>query len=200
MEAKLFACKFVLVIERGEDNNQNRLLEFLKHRFIGDLNMQFQTKKIVTLAALVAIIPLSLGILAPTQAGPTSVAGSLIDVEFEGALRKFVIKRFCNRIQASDEQKAKINQLAATTQEDTRAQREELRQGLLSLSDMMANNEVSDEAITKKAHELREIKEQVMDRRLKSLLELRKILTAEQRQQVNNRLHSAISGGLKGWK
>jgi Spy/CpxP family protein refolding chaperone len=149
------------------------------------------------------IIAVSLALLAPVglclaQASFAAPgAGTLIDKDFEVALRKFISKRFYNRIDATDEQRAKLESIWTGTMESTRPERENLRQGALGLSNLMATDEATDEQITQKAHELRAMHEKIQDERLSALLQARKILTKEQREQINQRITQLITGGLK---
>lgn len=151
------------------------------------------------------IVALSLAILAPVGlcvaqasfAAPNAGAGTLIDKDFEMALRKFVSKRFYNRIDATDEQRAKLDSIWMSTMEATRPQREQLRQGALELSNLIAGDEATDEQITQKVQQLRALHEKVMDQRIDSLLQARKVLTAEQRAQINERITQVITGGAR---
>lgn len=140
------------------------------------------------------LIPAGIWMAQVADAAPPS---SLIDKDFEVALRKFISKRFYNRIDASDDQRQKLDSIWTGTMETTRPAREELRQGALQLSALMASDEASDEQITQKAHELRALHEKVMDQRLDSLLKARKVLNKDQRQQIHDRISQLITGGLK---
>ncbi len=151
-------------------------------------------RTIIMAAGLTLIAPVLLSV--PTLAG-TPAATSLIDKDFEVALRKFVSKRFFNRIDASDEQREKLSKIMADTQDETRPAREELRRSLLDLNDMMADSKTSDEAIKNKVKELREKREKLQDRRLSALLEARKVLTDEQKEQIRERINGLITGGAK---
>lgn len=155
------------------------------------------SKKTVTIAAVLAIsAPLCLGMAAPSLAGTPS-ATPLIDKDFEVALRKFISKRFFNRINATDEQREKLSKIMADTQDETRASREEFRQGVLDLSAMMADEKATDDQIKSKVKELRSLHEKVQDRRISSMLEARKVLTPEQRQQIHGKISELITGGIK---
>ncbi len=147
------------------------------------------------------VLALSLALLAPigiwlAQASYAAPRG-LIDKDFELAVRKFVSKRFYNRIDATDEQRQKLDSIWMGTMESTRPAREEVRQGALQLSALMATDDATDEQITEKAHELRALHQKVMDQRLDSVLKARKVLTKAQRAQVNERISELITGGLK---
>ncbi len=154
--------------------------------------------KTAKIGALVIALgsPALLGVFSPSLAGTPSSA-PLIDKDFETAVRKFVSKRFFNRIDATEEQRTKLSKIMADTQDQTRPIREQLRQGMLELSNLMADEKASDEQIKAKVKELRSMREQVQDMRLSSVLEARKVLTAAQRQQIHNRVSELISGGIK---
>jgi periplasmic protein CpxP/Spy len=79
----------------------------------------------------------------------------------------------------------------------TRPDREALRQGLLQLSNLMSSDDATDDQITQKAHELRALHEKINDQRLDSLLKVRKVLTKEQRNKINERINEVITGGMK---
>lgn len=160
-------------------------------------------KKAILLAAIAisALAPITPGFSAPAIAAPATEAqrtsGTLIDKDFEVALRKFISKRFYNKIDASAEQREKLDSIFANTQEETRPDREHFRQGLLDLSALMSNDKASDEEITKKAHEVRDMRTKIMDKRMAAALEVRKVLTPEQKQKIHDRLSELIGGGAK---
>jgi Spy/CpxP family protein refolding chaperone len=155
----------------------------------------YRTTAKVVAVTLALMAPLA-GVLAQESIAAPGSAG-LIDKDFEVALRRFISKRFYNRIDATAEQRQKLDTIWTSTMEATRPQREEVRQEALQLSSLVASDEATDEQITEKAHQLRAAHQKVMDERLNSLLKARKVLTKEQRQQINERLTQLISGGLK---
>lgn len=116
-----------------------------------------------------------------------------VDQDFEAALGKFVVKRFCKRVNATEEQRQKLQTLLAETQSATRPMRQDLRQGLVDLSGLMAKEDITDEQIVTKAHELRALFEKINDSRLNSILKVRAILTPDQRQQMHKRLLDVIT-------
>lgn len=134
----------------------------------------------------------------PSMAGPASAASPLIDKDFEIALRKFLAKKFFRRIDATEEQQEKLSKIMAETQEETRPSREELRQGLRALSELVSDSKTSDEQIKAKVKELRGLHEKVQDRRLTAFLEARKVLTDEQRQKIQKRVKELMSGAGPG--
>lgn len=147
------------------------------------------------LIAAMLVVPAIAGLAQAAFAGP--LAGSLIDKDFETALRKFATKRFFNRIDATDEQRTKISTLMDKTMEDTRPDREQVRQGLLNLSDLMASKDATDDQIKAKVGEVKALRQKIQDRRLTTVLEVRKILTQDQRQKIHDRVQDLISGNAK---
>ena len=158
--------------------------------------MKFGMKAKIAALASILVLPALVGILPATIAGTPSTSGPLIDKEFEVALRKFVSKRFFNRIEASAEQRERLSKIMSDTQEQTRPEREQLRQGLRTLSSLMASEKASDEEIRHSVANLRTLREKIADQRLSAILEARKVLTAEQKQKIHNRLNDMINGGI----
>ena len=154
------------------------------------------TKKALALCLAVAA-PIGICLTQASYAGNDGSSATLIDKEFEAAMRKFVTKRFYNRIDATDEQRAKLDNLFSGAMDETRPAREQFRHSLLDLSALMASDEATDDQITEKVHEVRALKEKIMDQRLSTALKGRKILTHEQKQQIHNRIYELITGGIK---
>ncbi len=150
-----------------------------------------------TLAALVAISGgistfNGTGLLElPALAGENKT--SLIDKDFEVALKKHFEKRFFDRINATDEQREKISNLLTSRMDETRPLRESMRLEGQQFVKLLAAD-TSDTVITEKAHSLREQRDKLMEARLDTLLKVRTLLTPEQRQQICARLSSFISG------
>lgn len=123
--------------------------------------------------------------------------GPLIDSEFENAVRVIITKRFCNRIDATDEQRAKLTALFKDTMQETRPLREQLRRKLLDVSSLMASSSATDDQIKAEVQSSRALRQQLMDKRIDTVLAVRKILTPEQRQKIHNRITEIISGNVK---
>jgi Spy/CpxP family protein refolding chaperone len=121
----------------------------------------------------------------------------LIDSEFENAVRVIVTKRFCNRIDASDEQRAKLTALFKDTMQSTRPTREQFRRKLLDVSALMASETATDDQIKQEVQAARAIKQQLMDQRIDTALAVRKILTPEQRKKIHERISNIIAGNIK---
>ncbi len=131
--------------------------------------------------------------LLPAWAGK-SVSQALIDPELEQALSSHFKKRFFNLIDASEDQKSQLSSLLSKQLDDARPIRTQIRENLLDLSDLMASDSASDEAITKKVQEIRDLREQIQDKRLSTVLKARAVLTKEQRQIVSNRVKGFLTG------
>jgi len=83
------------------------------------------------------------------------------------------------------------------TQEESRSQREELRRGLLELSNLMTDIKTSDDSIKEKAVTLRKLHKKNQDRRLDAILDARKVLNDEQKQQIHDKIQELISGSMR---
>ncbi|HEY9784070.1 MAG TPA: periplasmic heavy metal sensor [Candidatus Obscuribacterales bacterium] len=136
------------------------------------------------------------GFIAPVWADNAEL-GSFIDPEFENAVRKHVEKRFFNLIDATDAQRNTLDELFKQRMESTRPVREEIRKGFVEVSQMMADESVSDDQIIKKVHEIRALREKLMDGRLETALKVRATLTKEQKQTVSNRIIGFLTGNSK---
>jgi Spy/CpxP family protein refolding chaperone len=151
-------------------------------------------KKLIVLGLAVLA---SGGICLAQGAMADSAGGNLIDKDFETCARKFISKRLYNRIEATDEQRQKLDTIWTGTMEGTRPMREELRRGLLDLSELMANGDVPDDQIVTKVHELRALHEKIMDQRVDSMLKARKVFTAEQRKELQQRFSDILTGNVR---
>jgi Spy/CpxP family protein refolding chaperone len=155
------------------------------------------TRRNLLVLSLAAAAPLSFYIGQATYAAGPAAGAALIDKDFESALRKFVSKRFYNRIDATAKQREQLEAIWTGTMDGTRPMREELREGLLDLSNLFASDAASDEQIAAKAHELRALHEKIADQRLDSMLKARHVLTKEQRDKINQCISEVITGGLR---
>ncbi len=130
----------------------------------------------------------------PVWAGDSAGATApFIDKEFEGALRKHFQKRFFNFIDATDTQREQITSLLDERMEACRPQREKLKNEAIQLSEMMAGD-ASDEQVRNKLHELREVRDKLMNERMTTALKVRTMLKPEQRKAVSEKIVSLLSG------
>lgn len=119
------------------------------------------------------------------------------DPEFEDALRKHVQKRFFNVIDATDAQKTQLDAIFNQRVTESRSARKEIKQGLIELAQMMADESSTDDQITEKAHQLRQKREQLMDARLSTALKVRGVLSKEQKEVLSERVIGMLSGHAK---
>lgn len=142
---------------------------------------------------LAAILMVSNPVWADDSAG---LKAPFVDKEFEGALRKHFQKRFFNFIDASEAQREQISTLLDERMEACRPQREKLKTEAIQLSEMMAG-EASDEQVRNKLHELREVRDKLMDERMTTALKVRTMLKPEQRKAVSDKIVALLTGNGK---
>lgn len=142
-------------------------------------------------ATLTLICTRSVG---PAWAGEGVLTGGIIDKEFEVALRKHFEKRFFSLIEADGAQRNKIDSLLSQRQEETRPLREQFREGLKELRQMMAGDS-ADEQIQQKIQDLRSLHNKIADARIDTALKIRANLSPEQRKTVSEHVSCLLSGG-----
>jgi Spy/CpxP family protein refolding chaperone len=161
------------------------------------LEIKTVNKQLIWLSAL-SIASMAIGVKALEPAYAKNPAGtSLIDAEWENSLRTHFEKRLFHYIDASDEQEKKLDALFKGRLEETRPTREKLREGAVELTKMYADEEATDDQIEAKVKELRAMREQLAEGRLKTALQVRHILTAEQRNLIGNRIINRLSENEK---
>jgi Spy/CpxP family protein refolding chaperone len=119
---------------------------------------------------------------------------NLIDGEFEEAMLKHFEKRFFKRIDATEDQQSELSAIFLKQMQGTRSQREAIRHKVIDLSDYCASESATDDQIKEKIAELRAMREKLADSRIEVALKVRKILTAEQRKQISDRIANFLSG------
>lgn len=134
--------------------------------------------------------------IAPVLAGPLN-SDSLVDPEWENAVRKHVEKRFFNLIDATDSQKSQLDDLFKQRVEGNRQNREQVKKGVVEVAQLMADDSATDEQIRSKVKEIQKVRQQLIDSRLDTALKVRAILTKEQRQIVSNKVISFITGNQR---
>lgn len=134
--------------------------------------------------------------VAPALAGPLN-SDSLVDPEWESAVRKHVEKRFFNLIDATDSQKTQLDDLFKKMCDTNRSSREQVKQGAADVATMMADNSATDEQIRNKVADIRKLREKMQDTRLETALKVRAILTNEQRKVVSDRVVGFITGSQR---
>lgn len=145
----------------------------------------------------VAAMMVGVGNMAQPVLASTGEAMKLVDKPFEECLIKHFQVRFFNRIDADVAQREKLSGIFVKRAEETRPLREQLRQGLLELNELMAQEGATDEQIIEKAHQVRDIRNKVMDERLKSALQVRAVLSQAQRQFISDKISGLITGQWK---
>jgi Spy/CpxP family protein refolding chaperone len=161
--------------------------------------MSKATKPTVILVGLLTVVGLSVSQFVPAWAGKT-MTQALIDPELEQALSNRFKKRFFNLIDASEDQKTKLSDLLSRQLDDARPLRDQIRENLLDLSDLIADEKTSDETIRNKVHEIQELRGKIQDKRLNTILEARAVLNKDQKKIVSNRLKGILTGNPRlGW-
>lgn len=150
-------------------------------------------KSTVAIVGILTVAGLSASQFLPAWADKT-VARALVDPELEIALSNHFKKRFFNLIEATDDQQNKLSSILTKQLEDARPLRAQIKEDLLDLSDLMADESSTDEVIKKKVSEIKELREQIQDKRLNSILSARAILTADQKRIVSQRMKGFLTG------
>lgn len=149
---------------------------------------------IATAIGLTSMLAFTLMAIYPVWADDNVGAKApFVDKEFEGALRKHFQKRFFNFIDATDVQREQITALLDERVEVCRPQREKLKNEAIQLSEMMAGD-ASDAQVRSKLHELREVRDKLMDERMTTALKVRTMLKPEQRKAVSDKIVALLSG------
>lgn len=157
------------------------------------LKVNRANKPTVIAVGLLTVAGLSLSQFVPAWADKT-MAKALIDPELEIALANQFKKRFFNLIEASDDQQSKLSGLLSKQLDDARPIRAQIRERLLDLSDLMADESATDDAITKKVQEIQDLRGQIQDKRLNTVLQARALLTKEQKDVVSRRIKGILTG------
>ncbi len=150
-------------------------------------------KLVTAAAALMASMTIGVAIYVPA-AEAIRAGENLIDGDFEEAMLKHFEKRFFKRIDATDDQQAQLSAIFLKQMQSSRSRREEIRRKLIDLSDFCASDNATDEQIKDKISELRSMREKLADSRIDVALKVRKILTAEQRKRISDRIANFLSG------
>ncbi len=160
--------------------------------------------KIALAAALSVTACASLGALAEDGADATE-ALEQADPEFQEAIVKHIIKRFCARIDATSEQKKEITELITkkrAANSDKRAALKASLKDFMQSAASLSNSPESDKTLREKAQSLRVAHEALMDDRLETFLKIRSMLTAEQKEKMKKlaqhrpRLTKLIKSGI----
>lgn len=159
-------------------------------------NSIFSKKTSLVLAFGAGALIVSAPFVAPALAGPLN-SDSLVDPEWESAVRKHVEKRFFNLIDATDSQKTQLDDLFKKMCDANRTTREQVKQGAVDVANLMADQSATDEQIRNKVADIRKLREKLQDSRLDTALKVRAILTVEQRKVVSDRVIGFITGNQR---
>lgn len=132
--------------------------------------------------------------LAQTQLGNS-------DPEFEAAVVRHVLKRFLNRIDASESQRTEISEIVENKRKANQSKRDALKAAMkefLSSAASLDNSESSNDSLRVQARVLRTMHEELMDDRLESFLKVRSLLSTEQKEKLHNSCKSV--GGFKPFR
>ncbi len=121
----------------------------------------------------------------------------LIDQGLEESMLKHFEKRFFNRIDATDDQRGKLTSIFQNRITATRPLRERLRQEVLNLTNLMDKSDATETQISQQAGVVKGIRDQLADQRLTTALQVRSVLTAEQRHQVSDKVREMVSGDFR---
>lgn len=160
--------------------------------------MKPRTKKTAVVAVgILTMAGLSLSQFVPAWADRTMMTKALIEPELELALSDHFKTRFFNLIEATDEQQAKLSGLITRQLDDARPMRSQIREKVMDLSDLIADENATDDDITKKVEEIRAIRDQIQEKRLNTVLKARALLTKDQKQIVAQRIKGILTGNPK---
>lgn len=110
------------------------------------------------------------------------------DPEFEQAVLKHFEKRFFKRIEATSEQKDKIDKLLTGKLSENRSKRQACKKAVKELLAMVADPASSEDSIRAQAEKARSIHSELSQDRLNTFLAVRAMLTESQKKQLGDRL------------
>ncbi|MBX9949598.1 MAG: periplasmic heavy metal sensor [Candidatus Obscuribacterales bacterium] len=159
-------------------------------------NSIFNRKTSLVLALGAGALIVGAPFVAPALAGPLN-SDSLVDPEWESAVRKHVEKRFFHLIDATEAQQAQLDDLFKKMCDSNRSTREQVKQGAVDVANLMADQSATEEQIRSKVADIRKLREKLQDSRLETALKVRAILTVEQRKVVSDRVIGFITGNQR---
>lgn len=158
------------------------------------------TKMNIAKASILGLACFSLGYIGSSSIKPVQaqisplMAASQGDPELRKALKNHIQNKFFKLIEASDSQKQKIDSLFSQQVAYAQPIRQEMRQKSLELLNSMSNDSVTDSEILSKLNEIHGMKDKIRNRRQKTMLKLRSLLTKEQRTVVSSKLKARLTG------
>lgn len=153
------------------------------------------SKPLIALAAAALSLLVSVGCSFAADEKNKFAAES--DPEFEQAMLKHFEKRFFKRIDATAEQQDKISKLLEAKLAANREKRLASRQALANLLKLAADPKAGDEEIMAQAQKARSLRAEMADQRLKTFLEVRAMLSDDQKRNLGERLKQ-VTSRLKG--
>ncbi|MBZ0185611.1 MAG: Spy/CpxP family protein refolding chaperone [Candidatus Obscuribacterales bacterium] len=161
--------------------------------------MKLNARKAVKPALLIGAC-LTLGYTAainiePAWAGKDLIA-PIMDEDLKLALIAHFEKRFFNLIDATEEQKTKINALFSDQLEFARPLRAQMRKEAMDLADILPQDSLSEEQLREKIESIRALKEKIADKRLDTVLAVNGLLNKEQRQAISSKMKSRLTGNF----
>lgn len=149
---------------------------------------------------LIAVSCFSLGFVGALQINPVfaqnpvNFAGVGADPELKTALRNHFIKKFYALIDASESQKKELNALFDGQCEYAKPLRAKMRAQGIEIADMIADESVSNEALSQKIDSVKAIHEKIATRRRATMMKLRSALTKEQKEIIAHKMKARLTG------
>lgn len=93
------------------------------------------------------------------------------------------VLRHADALGLSDDQRSQLEELARSTREDTQSLRDNLRQEVATLTDLLARPRVDEDAALRQADRVMQLENQLKRAHLEAMIASKNVLTAEQQQQ-----------------
>ena len=117
-----------------------------------------------------------------------------MEPELRQALKNHFQNKFFRLIDASQDQKEKISTLVDEQLDYATPIRQKMRANGFKLADMIADQSVSDEALSEEIDKVHALKDQIAAKRRKTLMKIRSLLSKEQKEIVAARIKARLSG------
>lgn len=171
----------------------------LKSSYLEELQMKVDGKNLAK-NALIAVSCFSLGFAGALEINPAlaqnpvSFSGCGADPELKEALKNHFIKKFFSLIDASEPQQKELNALFDSQFEYAKPLRAKMRAQGIEIADMVADESVSNEALSKKIDSVKAIQEQIANRRRATMMKVRSTLTKEQKEIIAHKMKARLTG------
>jgi Spy/CpxP family protein refolding chaperone len=116
------------------------------------------------------------------------------DQDWSNCLRKHFEKRFFKRIDATKDQQEQLSALIENAAKENEGMRAEIREKALALVNSFGDGNDSDDHLRQQVAELRTLHEKLMDKRLETVLQIRAVMTPQQRKVVMDRIKLRLDG------